>query len=86
MPRPLPSAAVAYRANLRAFGSIRLAPRAVGAQIRMARGYLRWSAKELGDKAGAAESTIKRMEQEEVFRSPAVPISRRCIRRLRGRN
>jgi hypothetical protein len=67
MPRPLPSAAVAYRANLRAFGSIRLAPRAVGAQIRMARGYLRWSAKELGDKAGVAESTIKRMEQEEGF-------------------
>jgi transcriptional regulator with XRE-family HTH domain len=38
-----------------------------GAQIRMARGYLRWSAKKLGDKAGVAESTIKRMEQEEGF-------------------
>jgi hypothetical protein len=38
-----------------------------GAQIRMARGYLRWSAKELGDNAGVAESTIKRMEQEEGF-------------------
>jgi transcriptional regulator with XRE-family HTH domain len=38
-----------------------------GAQLRMARGYLRWSAKELADKAGVAESTIKRMEQEEGF-------------------
>jgi transcriptional regulator with XRE-family HTH domain len=38
-----------------------------GAQIRMARGYLRWSAKELADKAGVAESTIKRMEQGEGF-------------------
>jgi transcriptional regulator with XRE-family HTH domain len=38
-----------------------------GAQIRMARGYLRWSAKELADKAGVAESTIKRMEQDEGF-------------------
>ena len=33
----------------------------------MARGYLRWSAKELADKAGVAESTIKRMEQGEGF-------------------
>jgi transcriptional regulator with XRE-family HTH domain len=38
-----------------------------GAQIRMARGYLRWSAKQLGDRAGVAESTIKRMEQDEGF-------------------
>jgi len=38
-----------------------------GAQIRMARGFLRWSAKELADHAGVAESTIKRMEQEEGF-------------------
>jgi transcriptional regulator with XRE-family HTH domain len=38
-----------------------------GAQIRMARGYLRWSAKELADKSGVAESTIKRMEQDEGF-------------------
>jgi transcriptional regulator with XRE-family HTH domain len=38
-----------------------------GAQLRMARGYLRWSAKELADKAGVAESTIKRMEQNEGF-------------------
>jgi transcriptional regulator with XRE-family HTH domain len=38
-----------------------------GAQIRMARGYLRWSVKELADKAGVAESTIKRMEQDEGF-------------------
>jgi predicted transcriptional regulator len=33
----------------------------------MARGYLRWSAKELAGKAGVAESTIKRMEQDEGF-------------------
>jgi len=38
-----------------------------GAQLRMARGYLRWSAKELADKARVAESTIKRMEQGEGF-------------------
>ena len=38
-----------------------------GAQLRMARGYLRWSAKELADRAGVAESTIKRMEQDEGF-------------------
>jgi transcriptional regulator with XRE-family HTH domain len=38
-----------------------------GAQLRMARGYLRWSAKELADRAGVAESTIKRMEQAEGF-------------------
>lgn len=38
-----------------------------GAQMRMARGYLRWSAKQLGEKAGVAESTIKRMEQDEGF-------------------
>jgi transcriptional regulator with XRE-family HTH domain len=38
-----------------------------GAQLRMARGYLRWSAKELADRAGVAESTIKRMERDEGF-------------------
>jgi predicted transcriptional regulator len=38
-----------------------------GAQLRMARGYLKWSAKELANKAGVAESTIKRMEQDEGF-------------------
>jgi transcriptional regulator with XRE-family HTH domain len=38
-----------------------------GAQLRMARGYLRWSAKELADRAGVAESTIKRMEHDEGF-------------------
>lgn len=38
-----------------------------GAQIRMARGYLRWSVKELADKAEVAMSTIKRMEQDEGF-------------------
>ena len=38
-----------------------------GAQIRMARGYLRWSVKELAEKAGVAESTIKRMEHDDGF-------------------
>jgi transcriptional regulator with XRE-family HTH domain len=38
-----------------------------GAQLRMARGYLRWSAKELADRAGVADSTIKRMEQDDGF-------------------
>jgi ribosome-binding protein aMBF1 (putative translation factor) len=38
-----------------------------GAQIRMARGYLRWSAKELADRVGIAESTVKRMEQDDGF-------------------
>ncbi len=38
-----------------------------GAQLRMARGYLRWSAKQLADKAGVAESTVKRMEQDDGF-------------------
>jgi transcriptional regulator with XRE-family HTH domain len=38
-----------------------------GAQIRMARGFLRWSAKELAESAGVAESTIKRMEQDDGF-------------------
>ncbi|WP_299850143.1 helix-turn-helix transcriptional regulator [uncultured Roseovarius sp.] len=39
----------------------------VGAQIRMARGYLKWSVKELADHAGVAESTIKRMEKSDGF-------------------
>lgn len=34
-----------------------------GAQIRMARGYLRWSVKTLAEASGVAESTIKRMEE-----------------------
>lgn len=38
-----------------------------GAQIRMARGYLRWSVKELADKADVAESTVKRMEADDGF-------------------
>lgn len=38
-----------------------------GSQVRMARGYLRWSAKELADKSGVAESTIKRIETEDGF-------------------
>lgn len=38
-----------------------------GAQIRMARGYLRWSVKDLAQVSGVAESTIKRMELQEGF-------------------
>ncbi|SEN71120.1 hypothetical protein [Nitrosomonas marina] len=33
-----------------------------GAQIRMARGYLRWSIKDLSNKAAIGTTTIKRME------------------------
>ncbi len=40
-----------------------------GAQIRMARGYLKWSAKRLADEARIAESTVKRMESEDGFPS-----------------
>ena len=36
-----------------------------GAQIRMARGYAKLSAKKLAEMSGVAESTIKRMETEE---------------------
>ena len=36
-----------------------------GAQIRMARGYTRLSAKALADNADVAESTIKRMEKAD---------------------
>jgi transcriptional regulator with XRE-family HTH domain len=38
-----------------------------GAQIRMARGYLRWSVKELAEAAGVAPSTVVRMEADEGF-------------------
>lgn len=38
-----------------------------GAQVRMARGYLKWSAKELADRSGVAESTVKRIEAEDGF-------------------
>lgn len=34
-----------------------------GAQIRMARGHLRWTVKELHRRSGVGESTIKRMEE-----------------------
>lgn len=33
-----------------------------GAQIRMARGYLRWSVKELAEASGVSSATIKRLE------------------------
>lgn len=36
-----------------------------GAQLRMARGYLGWSVRMLANKAGVAESTIKRMESAD---------------------
>jgi transcriptional regulator with XRE-family HTH domain len=42
-----------------------------GAQIRMARGYLKWSAKELAEKSGVGISTVKRMEDED-----GVPVAR----------
>ena len=35
-----------------------------GAQIRMARGLLRWSVKELADKSGIGSTTIKRLEKD----------------------
>ena len=34
-----------------------------GAQMRMARGYLRWSVKDLADRSGVSSATIKRMEE-----------------------
>ena len=36
-----------------------------GAQIRMARGYLRWSVRELSEACGVSVATIKRMEDED---------------------
>nr|WP_245215939.1 transcriptional regulator [Pararoseomonas baculiformis] len=36
-----------------------------GAQIRMARGYLRWSAADLAAKSGVGVSTVKRAEAED---------------------
>ena len=39
----------------------------LGSQMRMARGYLKWSAKELAERAGVAESTVKRMELADGF-------------------
>ncbi|MEN3238909.1 helix-turn-helix transcriptional regulator [Methylobacterium ajmalii] len=34
-----------------------------GAQIRMARGHLRWSVKDLAEASGVSTATIKRMEE-----------------------
>lgn len=36
-----------------------------GAQIRMARGYLRWSVRELSEASGVSQATIKRMEDTD---------------------
>lgn len=36
-----------------------------GAQMRMARGYLKWSIEELAERAGVAISTVRRMESED---------------------
>ena len=36
-----------------------------GSQMRMARGYLRWSVKDLADASGVSGTTIKRMEESE---------------------
>lgn len=38
-----------------------------GAQIRMARAYLRWSVKKLAEQSGVGASTVKRMELREGF-------------------
>jgi transcriptional regulator with XRE-family HTH domain len=37
-----------------------------GAQIRMARGYLRWSVRDLADASGISSATIKRMEEVDT--------------------
>jgi hypothetical protein len=37
-----------------------------GAQIRMARGYLRWSVKDLAHASGVSAATIKRMEETDL--------------------
>lgn len=34
-----------------------------GAQMRMARGYLRWSVRDLAEQSGVSAATIKRMEE-----------------------
>lgn len=39
----------------------------LGSQIRMARGYLRWSIRQLAEQSGVADSTIKRMEADDGF-------------------
>ena len=44
-----------------------------GAQIRMARGYLGWSVKQLADLSGVAYSTIKRMEENDGVPSARGP-------------
>ena len=36
-----------------------------GAQMRMARGYLRWSVRDLQDASGVSGTTIKRMEETD---------------------
>jgi transcriptional regulator with XRE-family HTH domain len=38
-----------------------------GAQVRMARAYLRWSIAELAEKSGVGISTIQRIEGEDGF-------------------
>jgi transcriptional regulator with XRE-family HTH domain len=38
-----------------------------GAQVRMARAFLRWSAVELAEKSGVGISTINRIESEDGF-------------------
>ncbi|MBC7586515.1 MULTISPECIES: helix-turn-helix domain-containing protein [unclassified Tardiphaga] len=40
-----------------------------GAQLRMARSFLQWSATDLAEKAGVGLSTIQRMESEDGFPS-----------------
>ncbi|MBL4567285.1 MAG: hypothetical protein JKY85_04595 [Porticoccus sp.] len=44
-----------------------------GAQIRMARGLLRWSVKELSEKSSIGTSTIKRAEEVDGLPNTTVP-------------
>ncbi|SEH34313.1 hypothetical protein SAMN02799636_01590 [Methylobacterium sp. 275MFSha3.1] len=57
-----------------------------GAQIRMARGYLRWSVKELAEASGVSSATIKRLELEDGVPARAFGSSLMKIREaLEGR-
>ncbi|MGS2723793.1 helix-turn-helix domain-containing protein [Porticoccus sp. GXU_MW_L64] len=47
-----------------------------GAQIRMARGLLRWSIQDLADAAGVGASTVKKLEKgNEVARDVRLPLN-----------
>ena len=44
-----------------------------GSQIRMARGFLRWSVSELAKRSGVGSSTIKRAEATDIVPSITKP-------------